>query len=233
MPHHLGAEVGIVDFAPVNLREDHKAAGIGLDHLLDDGLEFVAPHAGKDHDGFHVGGVHDLNHLLGRHVVVDAGGVVDVVVDVDDVELGPIDWMDGDVQHGDRLEVAEEQSLLLIGVGGGFEAGLGRGRVLGDRERTNQNKEECGQMLFHRESRLSKTFLLFTNQDLRVASGVPTGRGFSIGSKKSSGLPASHGNAGSFNCVRLAPHFAQDDSEYVGRQWYVSYCRPPLAGRLA
>jgi hypothetical protein len=58
-------------------------------------------------------------------VLVDAGGVVDVVVDVDDVELRLIDGMRGGMQHGDRLEVFEKERLFLLGVGGGFVADLG------------------------------------------------------------------------------------------------------------
>jgi len=51
-------------------------------------------------------------------VVFATGGIVDVIVDVDNVELGFIDLVDRDVKHGKGLEVPEKNSLPLLGVKG-------------------------------------------------------------------------------------------------------------------
>jgi hypothetical protein len=60
-------------------------------------------------------------------VFVDTSGVVDVVMDVDHVEPGAVYGMNGNVQHGNGLEIFEEEGLLLFGVGGRFVADLGGG----------------------------------------------------------------------------------------------------------
>ena len=43
---HLLTEVRVIDLAPVVLREHHEAAGMGLDHFIQYGLQLVPPHAG-------------------------------------------------------------------------------------------------------------------------------------------------------------------------------------------
>ena len=68
--------------------------------------------------------IHDFDDPLRRHVFVNAGGVVDVVVHVDHVELCPGDLVGGDVKHGDRMKIPQQQSFLLFGVGGRLVADL-------------------------------------------------------------------------------------------------------------
>lgn len=50
-------------------------------------FQLVSPHAGEDDDELHIAVVHDFDHTVWRHVGVDAGDVIDVVMDVDHVEL--------------------------------------------------------------------------------------------------------------------------------------------------
>ena len=123
--HHFRAEVRIVDFAPVDLSENDEPAGIRLYHLVDDGLQLVAPHASQDDDGLYIASVHDLDDALGRHVLVDPRGVVHVAVHVDHVILGLVDGMHRDVQHRSWLEIFEEKGLRLIGIGSRLVADLG------------------------------------------------------------------------------------------------------------
>ena len=122
---HLCAEVGVVDLAPIQLREDHETPGVGLDHLVDYGLQLVTPEAGEDDNGLHIGAIHHFDDALGRHVLIDPRGIVDVVMHVDHIELGPVDFMCGNVEHRDRLEVFEEQCLFLLGIRGGLVSDLG------------------------------------------------------------------------------------------------------------
>ena len=67
-----------------------------------------------------------FDHALGRHVLVDAGGVVDVIVHIDDVELRLVDRVRGDVKHGDGMKIPQQERLLLLGIGGRLVADLGR-----------------------------------------------------------------------------------------------------------
>ena len=107
------------------MRENDEAAGIRLHHLVNHVLQLVSPHAGEDNDGADVGVVHDFDDALGVHVLVNAGSVVDVVVDVNNVELCFVNFVDGRVEHGHGMEIFEQQRLVGVGVGGGLIADLG------------------------------------------------------------------------------------------------------------
>ncbi len=106
-------------------------------------MQFLAPEAGEDDDGFDVSGVHGFDHVGGRNFfAVDAGGIVDVIVHVDDWEAGARGFVLGDVQHGVRVEVFEEQGHALGGVGVLFidDVLLGDGQS-GHRQQNGQSAE--------------------------------------------------------------------------------------------
>src|SRR5208283_3454068 len=95
---HFLAEIRIVDFAPIHLSENNKAVGIRLHHFVDDALQLVAPHAGKDDDLLHIGGIHAADDFGGRDfLAVNAGGIVDVVVNINHRELGARNLVNGGV----------------------------------------------------------------------------------------------------------------------------------------
>ena len=112
------------------MSKDHEASGVRLDHLVDYLLQFVAPHAGQNDDRFHVGLIHNLEHMLGWHVLVDVQCIVHVVVNVHHVVLGAVHVVHGGVQHRNRLKVLQQKGLLLFGIGGGLVANLPLRRVL-------------------------------------------------------------------------------------------------------
>src|SRR5579884_3154985 len=68
--YHGSAEVGIINSAPVEHRENYEPAGVGLHHLVDDSLQFVAPQACEDHDGLDVELVHHAHQFAWRHVLI-------------------------------------------------------------------------------------------------------------------------------------------------------------------
>ena len=92
--------------------------------------------------------IHDLDHPLRVHVFVDAGGIVDVIVHVDDVELRPGDLVRGHVQHGDGMKIPQQKRLLLLGVGGGFVADLVPASAGGSRS------EPCGRASTEKKQQL-------------------------------------------------------------------------------
>ena len=90
--------------------------------------------------------IHDFDDPRGRHVFVNAGGVVDVVMHIDHVELCPGDLMGGDVKHGDRMKISQQKGLLLFRVGGGLVsdlAGVRRRIRLGPGGRHTKQKQSC------------------------------------------------------------------------------------------
>ena len=60
-------------------------------------------------------------------MLLDAGCVVDVIVYVDDVELGFRDLVRGDVKHGDRMKIPQQERFLLLRVRRRLVADLVRG----------------------------------------------------------------------------------------------------------
>ena len=95
-----------------------------LHHLVHHCLQFVSPEACQNHDGLHIGIVHDLDHTLGWHAVVDARCIVHVVVHVDHVKARLLHFVVSGVQHRHRLEVFQEKCLLLFGIGVGLVTDL-------------------------------------------------------------------------------------------------------------
>ena len=115
---HFLAEVRIVDLAPIHLSKHHETVRIGLHHFIEDALQLVAPHAGKDDDLLHIGGIHAANHLGWRNLLaVNPAGIVDMIVNINHGELGAGNLVDGGVQHGMRMVVPQKQSHAFGGVG--------------------------------------------------------------------------------------------------------------------
>ena len=95
LSHHFLAEIGVVNFAEVDLFEnDRSTARIGLHHLVDHMLQLLVPHASQDHHGLDVRRVHDLDRALRRHMIgVDAHRVILVIVNVDHIKFGAVDFV--------------------------------------------------------------------------------------------------------------------------------------------
>src|SRR6267378_7846743 len=72
LSHHELTEIRIVDLRPVKLREDYEPSGIRFDHVVDDGLQLVSPHASEDDDGLDVEPVHARDHFPGIDAISDA-----------------------------------------------------------------------------------------------------------------------------------------------------------------
>jgi hypothetical protein len=97
---------------------DHKSAGIGFHHVIQDCLEFVSPQPGEDDDGFHICPIHAGDHVGGRNgFTIDAGGVVYVIVDVNDVIFCAGNFVRRNVEHGLGIPVLQEKGHALGGVG--------------------------------------------------------------------------------------------------------------------
>ena len=79
-------------------------------------LKLVAPHAGENHNLLHVGLVHDADHIRRGHLIADAGRVIGVIVNVNDIELCALRKMFGHMQHGLGVKILEQHGLSLIGV---------------------------------------------------------------------------------------------------------------------
>ena len=118
LTNHLPAKVRVINLAPVNLTENDEATGIRLNHFVDYLLKLVAPHAGENYNGFNVCVVHYLNYPLWRHMFFDPGGVIHMVVHVDDIIFRAIDAVRGSMQHGSRCEIFQKQRLFVLGIRG-------------------------------------------------------------------------------------------------------------------
>ena len=125
LAHHELAEIRVVDLGPVKLREHYKPPGIGLDHVVDDGLQFVTPHAGEDDDGLDVKAVHARDQFFGIDSVPDADGIVGVGMHIDHGKLRAPDFVHCGVKRRPGLKVFEQDGLLAVGIGGGFVADAG------------------------------------------------------------------------------------------------------------
>jgi hypothetical protein len=99
------------------LSEDHEAVGIRLHHLVEDALKLFSPHACQNDDFFDIGLIHAFYDVGWRDLsAVNSRGVIDVIVDVDDVELCARHLVRGRVQHGLWIPILQQQGHTLFGV---------------------------------------------------------------------------------------------------------------------
>ena len=112
-----------------------EAPGVGLYHLINYALQLVSPHTGENDDGSDVQFVHSLEQFCRRDTVFDAHGIVHVLVHVDHRKARALHFMRGRMQHGLRLEIAQQKGLFLFGILGRLIADLLRKEISGNRKR--------------------------------------------------------------------------------------------------
>src|SRR5262249_12387856 len=111
---HLLREIRIVNPAPINLSEHYETPRMWLHHFVDYALQLVSPRPGKDNDCPDIQVIHALEQLCRGNTVLDAHGIVHVLVHVNHWKAGALHFMCGDVKHGLRMKIAQEQSLVCL-----------------------------------------------------------------------------------------------------------------------
>src|SRR5581483_2924704 len=96
------------------------------DHFVNNALQLLSPTTGEDNEGANVSSIHSLDHFLGRDVLVNALRVVDVVVHINHRKTSALNLVHSCVHHGLGMEIAQQKSFALLGVGRGL---VGDGRL--------------------------------------------------------------------------------------------------------
>src|SRR6266849_1538253 len=177
LAHHELAEILLVDLGPVKLREHDEAPRIRLDHVVNNGLQLVSPHAGEDDDALDVEAVHARDHFPGIDAVSDADGIVGVGVHIDHRKLRAPDFAHGGMKRGLGVKVLEQDGLLAVGIGGGLvaEAGL-LGRTLWGRGESQEQSCDDDPLYLPHVGLASGNFLLSNSLKVELQSELDLSR---------------------------------------------------------